>query len=234
MFSLLQGEVRYHAKFSWNTASNAKLNILYFINKLVDVSSLMGCSFQQLMWSERCFSILERIMSILSLNSWSLLCYLPDHKFNMPKCQILNLGQSYTGHKYKLWEEWLESRPAERNLGVLDLDSVSVRVSSVPWQPREQTALGCIKHSMASWAKEGIIPLYLVLMWPHLGHWAQFCAPPFKKDVQVLGCGQRRRTHLVKGWESPFCQEWLRALGLICGEQWQDPRERPGVVSGEE
>lgn len=102
MFSLLLGGVAYHAKFYWNIVSNAKLNILFFINKLFDVSSFMGCSFQQPMWSERCFSVLEGIILILSFHSWCLLCSLPNHKFNMSKCQILNLGQSYTGQEYKL------------------------------------------------------------------------------------------------------------------------------------
>jgi len=60
-------------------------------------------------------------------------------KFNKSKCQILHLGQSNAGDKYKLGEEWLESSPAEgiwRCWPAAD----SVEVSSVPWQPRGQTA----------------------------------------------------------------------------------------------
>ena len=37
----------------------------------------------------------------------------------MLKCQIVHLGRSNAGHKYKLGQEWLESSPAERNLGAL-------------------------------------------------------------------------------------------------------------------
>ncbi|KAK4828449.1 hypothetical protein QYF61_026674 [Mycteria americana] len=57
-------------------------------------------------------------------------------KLNKNKCQILYLGWSNAGHKYKLGEEWLERSPAERNLGVL----VDSRLNmSQPWQPRGQT-----------------------------------------------------------------------------------------------
>ena len=40
-------------------------------------------------------------------------------KSNKSKRQILHLGRSNAGHKYKLGEEWLESSAAETDLGVL-------------------------------------------------------------------------------------------------------------------
>ncbi|KAK4827179.1 hypothetical protein QYF61_015141 [Mycteria americana] len=47
-------------------------------------------------------------------------------KFNKSKCRTLHLGWSNAGHKYKLGEEWLESSPAERDLGVLVNGRLSV------------------------------------------------------------------------------------------------------------
>ncbi|KAK4828054.1 hypothetical protein QYF61_023114 [Mycteria americana] len=119
-------------------------------------------------------------------------------KFNKLKCRILHLGRGNAGHKYKLGEEWLESSPAERDLGVLVDNRLNRSQQCALAAKRANRTLGCIKHGTTSRSKEVIIPLCSALGRPHLEHCVQFWAPQFKKAVK---------------------EEWLRTLGLSSLEE---------------
>jgi len=75
---------------------------------------------------------------------------------------------------------------------------------------------------MAITEKREILPLYSVLVRPHLEYCVQMWSPQYRRDMDLSECIQRRTTKMIQRMEHLSCVDRLR-IGAV----------QPGEGSGE-
>jgi len=122
-------------------------------------------------------------------------------------------------HKYRLGGEWIESSPAEKDLGVLVDEKLGMTQQCALAAQKTNRIPGCTESSMASRTRAGILPLCSTLVRPHPEPYVHLWSPQHRKDIDLLERGQSRDTEMIQGLEHLSCEDRLRELGLFCLEK---------------
>ncbi len=150
------------------------------------------------------------------ITEWSQRWEIP---FNVNKCHILQVAtRNFLNMKKEMNGTKLESVQCVKNLGVT---VASILKFSPKWKDaagKAKRMLGFINRNLSFKTKDGIPPLYITLVRPHLENAGQFWMPHHAKDIAKREAVQRRATKMIISLGNKPYKERLARLNLFSRE----------------
>jgi len=140
-------------------------------------------------------------------------------KFNKAECKVLHMGRGNPKHKYRLDKEWIESSPAEKDLGVLVDEKLDMSHQCCAHNPEGQPYPGLHEEKRGHQVKGGDSAPLLCSGETPPGVLHPALEPPAQERHGPVGVGPEKTTKRIRGLEDLCCEERLRELKLFSLEK---------------
>ena len=112
-------------------------------------------------------------------------------------------GRGNPKHKSRLGEEWLESSPKEKDLGVLVGGKLTVSQQRPLTAQKATGVLGCTQSSVGSRARGGILLLCSALVRPPCSAGSSSGGTIIRR-TRPAQAGPEEATKMLRGWSTPL------------------------------
>lgn len=103
--------------------------------------------------------------------------------------------------QYRLGSDWLVSNIAEKEVGVLVDNKLSMRHLMCPYSNEGHLLLDYIKMTAATGLRKVIFPLYSSIMGPHLEYCVPFLPSSIRKILIYLNASSGGLPRWSEGWD---------------------------------
>jgi len=139
------------------------------------------------------------------------------HEVQHSQVQGAAHGSGQSQAQIQASREWTENSPVDKDLGVLVHEKLDISHQCALAAQKANCILGCTKRSMASRAREGILPLYSGDSPP--GVLCPALETPAQERHGPVGVGPEEVTKMIRELEHLSCEDRLRELGLFSLEE---------------
>ncbi len=139
--------------------------------------------------------------------------------FNVNNCHIIQVGRRNPQYEYEMNGVKLENAQCVKDLGVMISSNLKFFLHCKVATCKGNKMLGFITRNFSFKYKNIILPMYIILVRPHLKFAVHFWSPHHARGIAKLEASQRMATKMIPSMRNKSSEERLARLNLFSLEK---------------